>query len=149
MPQGVFQDLYLKLLGHLSNSIEKLAHGGWTPEASRCVAVRHPTEWRLTEFPCDVTHALPSKEFAKWSPEIQNTVPLQNSTVSEAVPIGTQIGTEVPHKAPTGTHSGTVTAENPNSRYLRRDTISLPGAESSEPVRVPVERPAQCTPKAP
>ena len=43
--------------------------------------VRHATEWRLTEFPCDVTHALPSKEFAKWSPEIQNTVPLQTSTV--------------------------------------------------------------------
>ena len=27
--------------------------------------VRHATEWRLTEFPCDVTHALPSKEFAQ------------------------------------------------------------------------------------
>jgi len=28
------------------------------------------TEWRLTEFNCDVTDALPSKEFARWSPEI-------------------------------------------------------------------------------
>ena len=28
------------------------------------------TEWRLTEFNCDVTGALPSKEFARWSPEI-------------------------------------------------------------------------------
>jgi hypothetical protein len=27
---------------------------------------RHATEWRLTEFPCDVTHALASKEFMRW-----------------------------------------------------------------------------------
>ena len=27
------------------------------------------TEWRLTEFNCDVTFAVPSKEFARWSPE--------------------------------------------------------------------------------
>ena len=27
------------------------------------------TEWRLTEFNCDVTFVLPSKEFARWSPE--------------------------------------------------------------------------------
>ena len=105
--------------------------------------VRHATEWRLTEFPCDVTHALPSKEFARWSPEIQNTVPLQTSTVPETGPIGTCSGTEVPEKAPDGTCSGTVEPQNPNSRYLWRDTISLPGAESSEPVPVPVERPAQ------
>ena len=54
--------------------------------------VRHATEWRLTEFPCDVTHALPSKEFARWSPEIQNTVPPQTSTVPETGPIGTRAG---------------------------------------------------------
>jgi hypothetical protein len=30
---------------------------------------RQSTEWRLTEFNCDVTHALPSKDFARWSPE--------------------------------------------------------------------------------
>jgi hypothetical protein len=28
---------------------------------------RHATEWRLTEFPCDITHALMgSKEFMRW-----------------------------------------------------------------------------------
>jgi len=30
---------------------------------------RLATEWRLTEFNCDVTHALPTKDFARWSPE--------------------------------------------------------------------------------
>ncbi len=90
--------------------------------------VRHATEWRLTEFPCDVTHALPSKEFAKWSPEIQNTVRLQTSTVPETGPIGTHSGTEAHEKAPDGTCSGTVEPQNSNSRYLWPDTISLPGA---------------------
>src|SRR5262249_50355629 len=27
---------------------------------------RHATEWRLTEFPCDVTHEMASKEFMRW-----------------------------------------------------------------------------------
>lgn len=27
---------------------------------------RHATEWRLTEFSCDVTHDLASKEFMRW-----------------------------------------------------------------------------------
>jgi len=29
---------------------------------------RHATEWRLTEFPCDPTHALASKDFMRWRP---------------------------------------------------------------------------------
>lgn len=28
--------------------------------------VRHSSEWRLTEYPCDVTGGLPTKEFARW-----------------------------------------------------------------------------------
>lgn len=42
------------------------------------------TKWRLTEFACDVTGALASKEFARWTPgrsyvqeKVQNTVPSQ------------------------------------------------------------------------
>jgi hypothetical protein len=29
--------------------------------------IRHATEWRLTEFPCDVTNELATKGFARWS----------------------------------------------------------------------------------
>jgi hypothetical protein len=29
---------------------------------------RHATEWRLTEFPCDVTRGLASKDFMRWQP---------------------------------------------------------------------------------
>jgi hypothetical protein len=35
--------------------------------------VRHSTEWRLTEFPCDVTGALPTKEFARWKKNMVST----------------------------------------------------------------------------
>jgi DNA-binding transcriptional MocR family regulator len=31
--------------------------------------VRHATEWRLTEFPCDITQQLATKDFARWSPQ--------------------------------------------------------------------------------
>jgi hypothetical protein len=30
---------------------------------------RHATEWRLTEYICDVTGQMPSKEFARWRPD--------------------------------------------------------------------------------
>ena len=33
------------------------------------VKLKLATEWRLTEFNCDVTGTLPTKEFAKWSPQ--------------------------------------------------------------------------------
>jgi len=69
---------------------------------------RHATEWRLTEFPCDVTHSLPTKEFARWSPKSQNTVPPQNSTVPVAGPNGTHRGTVSPKSGPDSTCSGTV-----------------------------------------
>jgi DNA-binding transcriptional regulator YhcF (GntR family) len=29
---------------------------------------RHATEWRLTEFPCDLTRAIASKDFMRWQP---------------------------------------------------------------------------------
>jgi DNA-binding transcriptional regulator YhcF (GntR family) len=42
---------------------------------------RHASEWRLTWWPCDVTGALPSKEFMRWQPEMQNPVSNYNATV--------------------------------------------------------------------
>jgi hypothetical protein len=45
--------------------------------------LRHSTEWRLTEFSCDVTGALATKEFARWRPQNLKPAP-------EAEPIGTR-----------------------------------------------------------
>lgn len=42
---------------------------------------RVAAEWRLTEYSCDVTGELPSKEFARWAPEEKNTVRPQGQTV--------------------------------------------------------------------
>src|SRR4051794_28161691 len=55
---------------------------------------RHSTEWRLTEFGCDLTSALPTKEFARWLPENQKPVPAGTCTVPERGPRGTCRGTE-------------------------------------------------------
>jgi hypothetical protein len=32
-------------------------------------ASRHATEWRLTEFHCDVTNAFATKDFTRWTPD--------------------------------------------------------------------------------
>jgi hypothetical protein len=29
---------------------------------------RHATEWRLTQYPCDITNELPTKDFMRWQP---------------------------------------------------------------------------------
>jgi DNA-binding transcriptional MocR family regulator len=38
--------------------------------------LKHAAEWRLTEFTCDVTGELPTKDFAHWKK--QNAVPPEN-----------------------------------------------------------------------
>lgn len=48
---------------------------------------RHCSEYRLTAEKCDVTNSLPSKDFTRWVPKVQNTVRLQG-------PNGTATGTE-------------------------------------------------------
>jgi len=47
------------------------------------------TEWRLTEFSCDITKTFPSKDFLRWSPEKHFTVPVRG----QAVPVRGQLGT--------------------------------------------------------
>jgi DNA-binding transcriptional regulator YhcF (GntR family) len=105
---------------------------------------RHATEWRLTEFPCDVTHELPSKEFARWTSETQNTVPPPTSKVLVAEPIGTHSGTDPSRIAADGPTTGTVGPISADPRYLQRATSSLPGVgalPSSSPARPAPLRP--------
>ena len=49
---------------------ELQTHGFITPVTKGAFSLkkRHATEWRLTEFPCDLTHALASKDFMRWRP---------------------------------------------------------------------------------
>jgi hypothetical protein len=64
---------------------------------------RHSTEWRLTEFPCDVTKELASKEFARWSPENKVRYLRTDRTVPEGGPNGTPARTVDLQKARYGT----------------------------------------------
>ncbi len=43
---------------------------------------RHATEWRITEFACDVTGALPTYDYQRWS--FQNAVPSDGREVLRA-----------------------------------------------------------------
>lgn len=93
-----------------------------TTKGAFSLKVRHATEWRLTEFPCDVTHALASKEFARWTPEIQNTVPPRNRSVPVAGPFGTCSGTDVAKMSRNGPTTGIVTPISARTRSHHRDT---------------------------
>jgi hypothetical protein len=55
---------------------------------------RHASEWRLTEFPSDVSKDLATKDFMTWTPDKSKTrYPQRDRTVPVAVPIGTHSGT--------------------------------------------------------
>ena len=70
---------------------------------------RHATEWRLTEFGCDISKALATKDLMAWTPDKNKTrYPQRNRSVSVAEPIGICSGTEPPLNTAHGICSGTV-----------------------------------------
>lgn len=94
---------------------------------------RHSTEWRLTEFNCDVTGEVASKAFMNTpvsvpvaGPKKQNAVPGAGLTVPVAGQYGTYSGTMNGENGLDGTCSGTVEAAFGNPRYPQRDTCSIP-----------------------
>jgi DNA-binding transcriptional regulator YhcF (GntR family) len=74
------------------------------------VKTKIATEWRLTEFSCAVDHSFATKDFMRWSPEKQNTVPKAGRTVPVAGQHGTCGGTVVTKVQRNGTRGGTVKA---------------------------------------
>jgi DNA-binding MarR family transcriptional regulator len=79
-----------------ARALEKLQDRGFIVARKKgafSLKSRHSTEWRLTEFGCDLTSALPTKEFARWLPENQKPVPPGTLTVPEKGPIGIYGGT--------------------------------------------------------
>jgi hypothetical protein len=58
--------------------IQQLQDRGFIVEVTKGAfsrKIRHATEWRLTEFSCDKTDALPTREYLAW-PQIQKPVPV-------------------------------------------------------------------------
>lgn len=96
-----------------SRAIRALQQRGFivcVKQAGFNVKTRHAAEWRLTEYPCDVTRALASKDFARWRSEnIQNTVPVVGPTVPVIGPNGPCSRTASAEKTRHGPCSRTVT----------------------------------------
>jgi DNA-binding transcriptional regulator YhcF (GntR family) len=69
-----------------ASSFRRLEEKGFvvaTQKGGFTCKIRHSSEWRLTEFNCDQTGELATKEFARWSPEKQKSVPHENRSVPE------------------------------------------------------------------
>jgi DNA-binding transcriptional MocR family regulator len=70
---------------------------------------RNSTEWRLTEFQCDVSNKLATKDFMLWTPDKNKTrYPQRQQPVPVAAPIGTRSGTVQDSNTSHGIRSGTV-----------------------------------------
>jgi len=102
-----------------------------TKRSAFSVKTKRATEWRLTEFSSDIDHSFATKDFMRWSPEKQNTVPVAGRTVPVAGPFSTCSGTVVAKISRNGTRSGTVKTKNSVPRSRHRDTYSLPGGSGT------------------
>jgi hypothetical protein len=90
------------------------------------------TEWRLTEFPCDVTNALSTRDFMRWTPEEKITVPNRGPTVPNRGQYGTCSKTVVAEMSRNSPLAGTVNAENPAPRSSDRYAYNIPGESALE-----------------
>jgi hypothetical protein len=88
---------------------------------------RHATTWRLTEFNCDVPPGLPTRDFARWSPEMQNTVSPQTNTVPLVRPNGISGETVTSENGPDAFRGETVRPILAAPRSHHRYTSKLPG----------------------
>lgn len=70
---------------------------------------RHASEWRLTEFPSDISRDMATKDFMNWTPDKNKTrYPQRHRSVSVAAPIGISSGTMPDSDTSHGICSGTV-----------------------------------------
>jgi hypothetical protein len=112
-------------------AMERLQNRGFlvmTKQGAFSVKVRSATEWRLTEFGCDVTGELATKDFARWEPKNKTRFQTETHTGVEMKPNGCRDETTPPSKTPLRFHDDT---REDVSRFHQRDTSSLPGHSDS------------------
>jgi hypothetical protein len=74
--------------------------------------IKHATEWRLTEFPSDVSNELATKEFIRWRPDENKTrYPQRQQPVPVAATVGVCSGNRQDSNTALGTCSGNKTAD--------------------------------------
>jgi hypothetical protein len=120
-------------------AIKSLVDHGFNVEIQKgafSLKKKHATVWRLTEFPCDVTHSIASKDFMRWTPgqpepkpshKKQNAVTPEGLTVTPEIPNGYPRDTVSAKNSPDGYPRDTVEANFDVSRLPQRDTYKLPG----------------------
>lgn len=106
----------------VSRALQELQEKGFivcTTKGGFSVKIRRATEWRLTEFRCDVTQQMATKDFLQWQPSVpvagqkmQNTVLVEGRGVPGAGQRGTWAGTMESKRGPDGTGGGTVEYQN-------------------------------------
>jgi hypothetical protein len=90
------------------------------------------TEWRLTEFSCDITNTFASKNFLRWSPEKHFTVPVRGQTVPVRGQLGTCEGTADAKISRMGTCEGTVEPKKQPAPSPHRYAYSIRGGRPSK-----------------
>jgi hypothetical protein len=98
-------------------------------------AAHHATTWRLTEFGCDVTLKLATKEFTRWTPpeKIQRTVRSEDHMVRlEDQPVRSEDQPGI--KTSLRSSQRTETISEDHSAVRSEDTASIPGGLRSAPI---------------
>ena len=116
---------------------------------------RHSTEWRLTEFGCDLTGALPTKEFTRWSAKNQKPVPAEAPTVPLPGLIGTRGGTE--HLKTSATVSlvgppkpiSNLLGTSDGTHIVYQGMVQPPNTDKPQESAVREARPHGCSPSGP
>jgi hypothetical protein len=73
------------------------------------VKVRNSTEWRLTQFPSNISSDMASKDFMSWTPDKNKTrYPQRKRTDAVAEPLGVCSGSDASLNTSHGVCSGTV-----------------------------------------
>jgi hypothetical protein len=89
------------------------------------------TEWRLTAFNCDITHALPSKDFTRWSPQNISRSHHEDANVLLVRPKRPSGETETRKNGPERPSGETFKLISGVPRSHHKDTYKLPGGGSS------------------
>lgn len=137
IPRAIYLDMAARYRGHGSNNgrigysvrcaadelgigvatakrgLDQLQDHGFivcTKRGAFSLKQRHASEWRLTEFPSDISTDMATKEFMTWTPEKNKTrYPQRNRSIAVAEPISSCSGTEEELNTAHGSCSGTVT----------------------------------------
>jgi hypothetical protein len=93
-------------------ALDELQDRGFIVVMKKCafsLKQRHASVWRLTEYSCDVTHALSTKDFMRWTPDKNKTrYPQRNQPVAVVERDGSCSGMREDLNTSHGSCSGTV-----------------------------------------